>query len=263
MKINRYIFIFAAVLSALIIVLAVGFKNTPVDYGNVEIKSVVDGDTVELKNGEMARYIGIDTPETHKKTASGWKNVSEPFGEEARRFNEELVSGKAARLEFDIVRQDKYKRLLVYLFVKDGGKEVLAQAEILRNGLAYLYTFVPNVKYVDTLVSALKEAKENRRGIWSQDLDISSQDAAHFVGQRKIVTGEIKKTRSMEKLVRLSMDGLALVIFKNDLELFLNKGISPASFYKGKKAQVFGLIKEYKGEPEIIVSHPWQIEVIP
>ncbi len=233
------------------------------DYQNVSVKEVVDGDTVVLSNGKSARYIGIDTPETHKKTRAGWVDVHEPYGHEAARFNEELVLGKAARLEFDIQREDKYKRLLVYCFVKAGDKEVLAQVEILRQGLAYLYTFPPNVKYVDTLVAALKEAKENRRGIWSQDLTIASEDAGQYTGQRKIVVGTIQKTRSSKNLVRMTMDGLVLIIFKNDLEaMFLKKGIDPSEFYKGKKVRVFGLIKEYKGKPEIIVSNPWQIEVV-
>jgi endonuclease YncB( thermonuclease family) len=233
------------------------------DYQNASVKEVVDGDTVVLSNGKSARYIGIDTPETHKKTQAGWIDTQEPFGKEAARFNKELVLGKALRLEFDVQRQDKYKRLLIYCFVTSGDKEVLAQAELLRQGLAYLYTFPPNVKYVDTLVAALKEAKENRRGIWSQDLMIASQDAGQYTGQRKIVVGTVQKTRSSKKLVRLTMDGLMLIIFSNNLEaMFLKKGIDPSEFYKGKKVRVFGLIKEYNGKPEIIVSNPWQIEVV-
>lgn len=262
MKRRAYFFIFTAVLAALILFFGVISRKLSVDYRRVGIKGIVDGDTIELINGEVARYIGIDTPETRKKTAQGWIKVEEPFAEEAKRFNEGLVLGKTARLEFDVVPQDKYKRLLVYCFVKDGEKEVLAQEEILRQGLAYLYTFPPNVKYVDRLVAALKEAKVERRGVWSQDLVIQSQDASAFKGQRKITEGIIKKTRSSRNLVRLTMDGLVLVIFRNDLELFLNSGISPSSFYKGKKVRVFGMIKEYKGQPEIIVSHPWQIEVV-
>ena len=131
----------------------------------------------------------------------------------------------------------------------------------MRQGLAYLYTFPPNVKYTDILVTALNEAKENSRGIWSQDLLISSEQAHDFIGKRKIVEGVVKKARSAKNLVSLGMEGVVIVIFKSDIESFLNSGISPASFYKSKKLKVFGLIKEYKGEPEIIVSHPAQIEI--
>ncbi|OIO35019.1 MAG: hypothetical protein AUJ74_07860 [Candidatus Omnitrophica bacterium CG1_02_44_16] len=237
---------------------------TTFNYQNVSVRDVVDGDTVVLSNGKHARYIGIDTPETHKKTQAGWVDANDPYGHEAARFNKDLVLGKPARIEFDVQKEDKYNRLLVYYFVKAGDKEVLAQAEILRQGLAYLYTFPPNVKYIDTFVAALKEAKENHRGIWSQDLTIASVDARQYIGRRKIVVGTIQKTRYSKNLVRMTMDGLELIIFKNDLEsMFLNKGINPYEFYKGKNIMVFGLIKDYKGKTEIIVSNPWQIEVVP
>lgn len=261
MKRRRYklAFPFALIVSLLLAFLA----QRPADYQHVEIVRVIDGDTVEIKGGKAARYIGIDTPETRKKIANKWVKAADPFGEEAKRFNEQLVSGKEVRFEFDVQKQDKYKRLLVYCFVKDGDKgEVLVQRELLKAGLAYLYTFPPNVKYVDVLVAALKEAKANRRGVWSQDLTIASSDAEQYVGQRKIVEGKVTRARSLEKFAQLTLEGLKVVIFRKDLETFLNEGISPASFYKGKNVRVFGMIKEYKGEPEIIVSHPSQIEVI-
>src|SRR3989304_2737682 len=31
----------------------------------VKVKKVIDGDTIELENGQRVRYIGIDTPELH------------------------------------------------------------------------------------------------------------------------------------------------------------------------------------------------------
>lgn len=260
MKRRRYK---AALPFALIVSLFLAFlAQRPADYKHVEIVRVIDGDTVEIKGGKAARYIGIDTPETRKKTEKGWVKASDPYGEEAKRLNEQLVLGKDVRLEFDVQKQDRYKRLLVHCFVKDGDKEVLVQAEILKNGLAYLYTFPPNVRYTKILVEALKDARANRRGVWSQDLTIASTDAEQYVGQRKIVEGKVTRARSLEKFAQLTLEGLKVVIFRKDLEIFLNEGISPASFYKGKNIRVFGMIKEYKGEPEIIVSHPTHIEVV-
>ncbi len=234
----------------------------PVDYTNVKVKSVIDGDTVELSNGRHVRYIGIDTPETKKNTKEGWVEVREPFGPEAKRFNEELVLGQKVRLEFDVQKEDKYNRLLAYCFVLRGGREVFVQAELIKNGLAYLYTFPPNIKYTDVLVEALREARSNKVGVWSVDLDIDSKDASRFLGSRKMVLGVISRSRTTNKTIRLSMDGLLLVIFKKDLGFFKDEGIDPARDYKGRRVKVFGLIKEYQGDPEIIVSNPWQIEVI-
>lgn len=61
-----------------------------------EVKHVIDGDTIELANGEKVRLIGVDTPET--------KHPNKPveyFGEEAYRFTKRMVKGKKVRLEFD------------------------------------------------------------------------------------------------------------------------------------------------------------------
>ncbi len=262
MKKQRYALLAAPIVAAVILAVASVSKNPTVDYSNVAVKKVVDGDTVELENGRMVRYIGIDTPETRRKVSGGWVETGDVYGLEAKRLNEEFVSGRSVRLEFDLVKEDKYNRLLAYCFTDYQGREILVQEELLRKGLAFLYTFPPNVKYVDRFVSALKEARDNRRGIWSQDLSIPSSSAVRFIGQRKIIEGVVKKTRSMESLVRLETDGVIIVIFKNDLDMFLRNGISPASYYKNKKVQAFGYIKEYKGEPEIIVSHPSQIEIV-
>jgi len=235
----------------------------PKEYRHCRVAKVIDGDTIQLTDGQLVRYIGIDCPEYRRKTADGWKEAPEPFAVQAKRLNEALVTGKELRLEFDVQRKDKYDRLLAYCFVKEKGEgEVMVQAQLLEKGLAYLYTFPPNVKYVDWLVSALKIARQKKRGIWSVDLTIDSKEARRFIGQRKMAVGFVKRTRSTESLVRLEMDGLPIVIFKNDLRMFRKEDIDPVSFYQGKKLRVFGLIKEYKGKPEIIVSNPWQIEVL-
>lgn len=247
---------------ALASALTVLFSSQPVDYQDVIARRVIDGDTIELGNGQDVRYIGIDCPELEKNTPSGWREVHEPFADEAKKLNEELVLGKPVRLEFDVQKKDKYNRLLAYCFVKKGQKEVFVQSELLEKGLAYLYTFPPNIKYVDVLVASLQEAKKKKVGIWSLDLNIDSKDASKFLGERKMISGKIKKTRSTAKTIRLVMDGLLVVIFKNELGLFQKAGIDPAQFYKGRTVKVFGLIKEYQGEPEIIVSNPWQIETV-
>jgi micrococcal nuclease len=227
----------------------------------VVVRKIIDGDTIELNNGQRVRYIGIDCPESKRKTSSGWVDVGDPYSKESVRMNEELVSGKKVRLEFDVQKKDKYNRLLAYCFVKVRGQDVLVQAQMLKEGLAYLYTAPPNIKYIDALVAALNEAKQNRRGVWSKDLTVLSNEAVQFLGQRKLIEGQIKRVRKNDRVIRLMMEGLEIIIFKKDLELFTREGIDPAEFYDQKKVRVFGLIKEYKGKTEIILSNPWQIEI--
>jgi len=117
------------------------------------VKRVIDGDTVELANGEKLRYIGIDTPEKE-----------DPFYQEAKDFNRNLVEGKKVKLEFDVQKKDKYGRLLGYIYVGD----IFVNAELLKAGMAVLYTYPPNVKYVDYFTEIQKEARQHKKGVWSQ-----------------------------------------------------------------------------------------------
>ena len=85
----------------------------------VSIVRVIDGDTImvcciEGKDAKV-RYIGVNTPETNHPS----KGV-ESYGQEAKEANRKLVEGKAVRLEFDVERQDRYGRLLGYVFLEDG-----------------------------------------------------------------------------------------------------------------------------------------------
>jgi len=124
-----------------------------------KVKSVIDGDTIELENGERVRYIGIDTPET--------KHPSKPvqyYGKEASEANRSLVEGKEVRLEFDVQQRDKYGRLLAYVYVGD----TFVNAWLVENGYAQILTIPPNVKYQDKFLELQKKARQEGRGLWGK-----------------------------------------------------------------------------------------------
>jgi micrococcal nuclease len=141
------------------------------DYSNILVKRVVDGDTLVLASGERVRLIGIDTPEIHESdklhrdSKRSQQSASEikKMGERSYQFTKGLVEGKPIRLEFDVEREDRYKRLLAYVYLKDG---TFVNAEIVRQGYASLMTYPPNVKYADLLLKLYREARENKRGLW-------------------------------------------------------------------------------------------------
>lgn len=229
---------------------------------DVRVVRVVDGDTVDVDSGATVRYIGIDTPETRRRTSAGWIPTGDVEGEEAKKANDALVLGKKVRLEHDVQKKDKYGRTLAYVFVRENNREVLVQTELLRRGLAFLYTLPPNVRYVDVFLAAQKEARKNKAGVWAHEFHVPSAQACDFLDQRKFVTGKVGKTRKADKVISLKMDGLCVVIFTKDLGFFEKEGVRPAQDYTGRRISVFGLIKSYRGSPEIIVSHPWQIEIL-
>lgn len=126
----------------------------PPDDETALVTSVTDGDTIRVDyQGENVpvRLIGIDAPE-----------AGEPFSTEATGALTTLVGGKTVKLEFDVESRDMYGRLLAYVWV--GGE--MANAAMLRQGMATLYTVPPDVKYTAELQAAQDEAQDNHRGIW-------------------------------------------------------------------------------------------------
>ncbi len=143
------------------------------NYEEILVKRVVDGDTIQLENGERLRLIGIDTPEMHdssklyrdsRKTNQDVETIKK-LGKKSYEFTRSLIEGKRIRLEFDVEKHDKYSRLLGYVYLKDG---TFVNAEIVKSGFASLMTIAPNVKYADLFKALYKEARENNRGLWAE-----------------------------------------------------------------------------------------------
>ena len=141
------------------------------NYTDISVKRAVDGDTIQLENGERVRSIGIDTPEMHEsdklyrdsqRTQQDIQDIK-AMGRRAYEFTKALAEGKRVSLEFDLEKHDRYGRLLAYVYLKDG---TFVNAEIVKQGYASLMTFPPNVKYADLFLKLYQEAREHRRGLW-------------------------------------------------------------------------------------------------
>lgn len=128
---------------------------------SARVVAVHDGDTVSVIIGmkkERLRLIGIDAPE-----------IGQGFwGIKAKNHLKELLnrSGHIVTLELDVEKRDKYGRLLGYLWAPD---KKLINLEMVRDGYAVIFTFPPNVKYVDDLRKAQDFAKKKNLGIWGKD----------------------------------------------------------------------------------------------
>lgn len=127
--------------------------------GSATVVAVQDGDSlvVRLASGreERVRLIGIDAPERGQGV----------WAERARGFARRQAGGRTVRLELDLETHDRYGRLLAYVWIEDR----LLNEELLRAGLARLYTIPPNVRHVDRFVLAQREARRARTGIWSPE----------------------------------------------------------------------------------------------
>ncbi|RKY35710.1 MAG: nuclease [Candidatus Duberdicusella sinuisediminis] len=240
--------------------------SQPPDYSHIKIIKVIDGDTLVLEDRSHLRLIGIDTPELRKKTFKGFVYEPAPLAEEAKEFTRKLAEGKYARIEFDVDKRDKYGRLLGYCFIKEKEKELFLNKRLLEEGFSVLYTYPPNVKYIEEFVKAQREARQSKKGLWGAYQVIKPEEAKNFIGQIRTIRGRVLSTYNSGKAIFLNFGkdykkDFTAVIFRNSFNYFYQKGITPEVFYRGKVVEVTGRIREYNG-PEIIVNSPLEIEVI-
>jgi len=133
-------------------------------YEVVPVYRVVDGDTLDvLRNDQRVRLrlIGMDTPETVDP-----RKPVQCFGPEASARAHELLDNQWVALQFDPTQgeSDKYKRLLVYVWLPDGRNYA---ETMIRDGFAREYTYSRKYQLAPSFIAAQSDAKTNGRGLWN------------------------------------------------------------------------------------------------
>ncbi len=129
-----------------------GFKQSkeifPSEARVVEVK---DGDTFVIESGLSVRMLGIDTPDARS-----------PEGEIAKAYLENLIDGERVGLEYESYQDDKYGRILAYVWEDcstslgcSKGKR-LVNWVLVKEGFAKveLYENRKELKYKDLLLEA-------------------------------------------------------------------------------------------------------------
>lgn len=130
------------------------------EYGKaIMVAGVIDGDTIELINGERLRYIGIDTPE-----AVDPRKPIQCFAKEAAEANKNLVEGKSIIFYKDVSNRDQYGRRLGYVYLEDG---TFVNLELVRRGFAFSYSYPPDISKAGEFKAAEAQARKNNAGLWS------------------------------------------------------------------------------------------------
>jgi micrococcal nuclease len=91
------------------------------------------------------------------------------------------------------------------------------------------------------------------------------QEAAKHYEEYVTVEGRVVVTRNTGKVCFLNFDHdwrrtFTAVIFASRFDAFPER---PEEHYRDKRVQVTGLVREYKGKPEIVLNSPEQIEIVP
>jgi len=136
-------------------------QNQP---GLYSVERDVDGDTIVVNmNGtpETIRFIGADTPETHKPNTP-----VQCYGPAAANYTKTRIeqAGSKVRLQSDpdSTNRDRYNRLLRYVYLPDG---TLLEAELIKNGYAFYYPYFPFTKSAE-FAAYQKSAQDGHKGLW-------------------------------------------------------------------------------------------------
>jgi len=124
--------------------------------GVAVVQRVIDGDTVELTNGERVRYLLVDAPEM-----AG--NDSECHAQHALFVNRALVEHRTIQLRYDVPCRDRFGRLLAFVTV--GGMEV--NSELIAQGEACVLHVPPSgASRIEQFHALERRARDDGRGLW-------------------------------------------------------------------------------------------------
>ena len=129
--------------------------------GSYRVAQFVDGDTVQVTmNGtlETIRFIGMDTPETHKPNTP-----VQCYGPVAAAYTQARIGNQRIRLVSDSLttNRDRYNRLLRYVVLADGTNLNL---ELVQKGYAFAYAFP--FSRLNEFNTAMQQAQNAKVGLW-------------------------------------------------------------------------------------------------
>ncbi len=228
----------------------VSCANGEGETGLVHVKYVIDGDTVELQNGDKVRFLGVNTPEL-----GHGKFRDEPLANQARQFVKRKIQGRDVRLVGERPQKDKYGRRLAQLETPAGEN---LQTGLLERGLAFVVAVGDgDFDYVDNYILAETSARDANKGVWGDEFyaPISAKTAVdgRHRGYKR-VRGTVKRvSRSRNnQTFHLQGDFRILVAHENWKAFFRG---NPQT-YVGQVVEARGWIFKSHGVTGIKIYHP-------
>jgi micrococcal nuclease len=138
------------------------------------VTRVSDGDTLRLEKLGSVRLVGVDTPEVN------YQGKAQPGGREAGEFLRNALLGREVEVRLCAKRShDRYGRGLAFVYATNpGGRRVLVNQEIIRQGYGRVYSLRPCTVNESEWGALYEEARRNRRGLFATLGDVP--DAADF-----------------------------------------------------------------------------------
>ena len=256
--------------AALISVSSIGAGKTgKLKAGEIGVvSSVLDGDTLYLEDGLKVRLSAMQAPKLPlgRKGFKAW-----PMGEEAKAALTALTQKRRVQLFYGGKERDRYGRALaqVYTLNAEGERDLWIQEEMVRFGLARVYTWPDTWQDSDRLYNAERKARESKRGMWGNDYyavrspepNMLAQDVDSF----QLVEGIITSVADVRGTIYLNFGAdyktdFTIVIAKKNRRNLERTGLDPMSL-EGAKVRIRGWI-ELKNGPMIWLDDSNRLEVL-
>ena len=221
------------------------------------VAAVTDGDTLTLHSGLRVKLASIvssaragDTMEAHQALSG-------------------LLRGRVVQLHYGGDRRDRYDRAVAQLFTltPDRAPDLWVQEEMLRLGLARVYTWPEEVVDHVALLRVEGRARQRARGLWSDPaFSVHSPEPnnlAQLVDSLQIVEGIVTDTAEVRGQAYLNFGAdyrsdFTIAIARRHRRRFAE--MDPLSL-AGARVRVRGWVELING-PMMWVNHPARIEVL-
>jgi len=93
---------------------------------------------------------------------------------------------------------------------------------------------------------------------------VLAKDAADYLGKNVTICDSVYSTKALDKLTLINLGGafpkelITVVVNKEDIAKFPSE---PSTMFMGNKICVTGIVSEFKGKKQIVVTDPKQITV--
>jgi len=240
----------AAILPALLCNAATQESCKLTETGTGKVARVRDGRTLVLADGRELRLAAIEV------------------ADESRSLLQSLVGGRDMRLKQLGPQQDRYGRLVAFVYVDDSQQSV--QQAMLEQGQARVSARMGSKSCADELLRAERAARMSRLGLWADPnfaplkSEIIDRIAAAR-GQFAPVEGRVLSVRESGATMYLNFGrrwtrDFTVTILKRHRREFAAAGVDPKRL-EGHPIRVRGWIEQRSG-PVIEAAAPEQIELI-
>lgn len=228
--------------------------------GMVNVKAVIDPQTIQLEDGHIVRLTGIDFPDF---------NPDEPgdFSLTAMQILRDMLVGKTVLLYQTVNREEgRINRMGQDIAqVQRESDKVWVQGTLLSLGLARVRTAQRNPEMAQQMYDLELAAMKDKAGIWENYSKVlPPEEAEAHEGSFQIVEGRIESAALKQNRIYLNFGkdwktDFTISIAPEDKRAFSKQNLDPLQ-WNGKQVRVRGWIESYNG-PYMQISHPAAIEV--